>query len=529
MWLMGTTATHRGPVLIGGGELGRCPTRIHHSRFNDAARSTSAVVERRIAEGRRWEETVVAHILERLPAWTMISSTDGVFDRTAPVVIDPTVRAHSREAITTVLLRAGVPLIFGGRISAPHLHAVGAPDLLVRLDDGYAPIDIKHHKVIGERGVPARLAPADQLQDTGGSLRTFRSERVIDLLQVAHYWTLLDSLGYASARHIAGIIGSEPAVTCLWVDLADGNPRLLDRYQTALDDAIAVVEAGQDQPGVPLVPAVWRGECRSCPWADLCRAELEDVDHVSLLPAIGAIETKHLLAAGISTTSHVADLDTGALADEFEIPDEAILQARARGAGTLLRRTGADVTLPNTAVEIDFDVETYRGVLYLAGLLITDADGSRFEPIADWTGTPGGERRVLADLFAFFDNVASSDDAVVYHWTGYERTILREAGERHGLSLGSAPSVDAWFDAYACDLWSWTKERLVSPSGYSLKVIAPLCGFEWRDDDPGGAQSEIWYSDLLKGDASRRSRLFEYNEDDVAAQLAIRRWVRARW
>ena len=93
------------------------------------------------------------------------------------------------------------------------------------------------------------------------------------------------------------------------------------------------------------------------------------------------------------------------------------------------------MTLPNTAVEIDFDVETYRGVLYLAGLLITDADGSRFEPIADWTGTPSGERQVLADLFAFFDNVASSNNAVVYHWTGYERTILREAGERHGLSL----------------------------------------------------------------------------------------------
>ena len=60
-------------------------------------------------------------------------------------------------------------------------------------------------------------------------------------------------------------------------------------------------------------------------------------------------------------------------------------------------------------------------------------------------------------------------------------------------------------------------------------MIAPLCGFDWRDDDPGGAQSELWYVDLLNGAESRRSRLLEYNEDDVAAQLAIRRWVRARW
>lgn len=529
MCVMGATTMHKEPVMIGGGELGRCPTRIHHSRFNDADRSTDAVVEHRIAEGRRWEETVVARILEAHAAWTTIASIEDPLERTAPVVIHPSLSSIEREELTTMMLRAGVPMIFGARISAPHLHSVGVPDLLVRLDDGYAPVDIKHHKVIGRSGIPARLATVDHLNDTGGVSQMFRSERTTDLLQVAHYWTLLDDLGYANPRRLAGIIGSEPAVTCLWVDLDSGSPRLLDRYRTALDEAIAVVETGRGQPETPLVPAIWRGECRSCPWAAFCRSELEGVDHVSLLPAIGASDTRHLVAAGVSTTARMAGLVPGTFVGNVEISGEAILQARARRAGTLLRRSDVDVALPDAAVEIDFDVETYRGVLYLAGLLITDSGGSRFEPIADWTGTPGGERQVLADLFAFFDDVAASDDAVVYHWTGYERTILREAAERHGLSLRSAASVDAWFDRYACDLWAWTKQRFVSPNGYSLKVIAPLCGFDWRDDDPGGAQSELWYVDLLRGDESRRSRLLEYNEDDVAAQLAIRRWIRARW
>lgn len=114
----------------------------------------------------------------------------------------------------------------------------------------------------------------------------------------------------------------------------------------------------------------------------------------------------------------------------------------------------------------------------------------------------------------------------MYHWTGYERTILKEAAVRHGLSLRSAPSVDDWFDRFGCDLWSWIKQRFVSPNGYSLKVIAPLCGFNWRDGDPGGAQSELWYVDALDGDDEQRVRILEYNEDDVAAQAAIRRWVR---
>ena len=137
-----------------------------------------------------------------------------------------------------------------------------------------------------------------------------------------------------------------------------------------------------------------------------------------------------------------------------------------------------------------------------------------------------GHRRLT--IFRYFDTLADHDDVVVYHWTGYERTILKEASERHGLSLQSAPTVDDWFDRYACDLWSWIKRRFVSPNGYSLKVIAPLCGFDWRDDDPGGAQSELWYVDALAGDDVQRARLLEYNEDDVAAQAAIREWVRAQ-
>jgi predicted RecB family nuclease len=235
-----------------------------------------------------------------------------------------------------------------------------------------------------------------------------------------------------------------------------------------------------------------------------------------------------LLNSGITTTAQVASLEPGIVFGGYTITEEAILQARARASGTLLRRPGVDLDLPDAAHQIDFDVETYRGALYLAGLLIDEPGGSAFRPISDWTGTSAGERRVLEGLFRFFDSVAERGDAVVYHWTDYERTILNEASARHNLSLRSAPSVDAWFDQFGCDLWWWIKQRFVSPNGYSLKVIAPLCGFEWRDGDPGGAQSELWYEDALDGDNEQRARILEYNEDDVAAQRAIRKWVLRR-
>jgi predicted RecB family nuclease len=63
--------------------------------------------------------------------------------------------------------------------------------------------------------------------------------------------------------------------------------------------------------------------------------------------------------------------------------------------------------------------------------------------------------------------------------------------------------------------------------GLSIKKVAPALGFEWRDDDPGGLQSQGWLVDARSAEdesvrLAARKRLLEYNEDDVAATAAIR-------
>ena len=87
-------------------------------------------------------------------------------------------------------------------------------------------------------------------------------------------------------------------------------------------------------------------------------------------------------------------------------------------------------------------------MVYLAGVLADEGDGSSYRPIADWTATEAGERKVVAELFAFFDRLADRGDAVVYHWTGYERTMLQAASDRHGIRLRTAPDVDTWFEEH---------------------------------------------------------------------------------
>ncbi|MGI8417627.1 MAG: ribonuclease H-like domain-containing protein, partial [Nakamurella sp.] len=66
-----------------------------------------------------------------------------------------------------------------------------------------------------------------------------------------------------------------------------------------------------------------------------------------------------------------------------------------------------------------------------------------------------------------------------------------------------------------------------------LKAIAPVAGFQWRDPEPGGENSMAWYRAALgSGDADgggpglqTRQRILDYNEDDVRATAAIRRWM----
>ncbi len=510
--------------LVGGGELGRCLTRLHHDRFTAADTVVDPVAADRIAAGRRWEAEVLAILLDGVDA-AALRDAEQVPDAVAILLPEDLSRSR-RERLTLVALAAGARLVLGGRLVSPDRNAVGEPDLLVRLDGGYAPVEVKWHRVLDEDGLPARLSHLPDLWRCDGT-GCFLPARSRDLVQIAHYRRLLEDHGVASDAPVGGVIGTDPGPRCAWVDLTRGDPSPLARADTALAEAVRTLAHGRTHPEHPLVPPLWRRECRDCPWRGPCRHHLETRDDVSLLPHVTPRIAARLVAAGIDTTTRLADLRPGTRLGGTRIPHEAVLEARARQAGTLLPRRRAVPDFASVTTEVDLDLETYHGTIYLAGLLTTSDAGTTYRPIADWTGTPAGEREVVRELFAAFDELAGGD-AVVYHWTGYERRMLRGAAARHGLRLRSAPDVDAWFDRFACDLWRWTKEHFVSPDGYSLKVVAPLCGFRWRDADPGGAQSELWYAAALAGAADQRERILAYNEDDVVAQLAIRRWVRAR-
>jgi predicted RecB family nuclease len=509
---------------LGGGDIGVCLTKIHLDRFTPTAVVDDPVRDRLIAKGRAYESTVLEALIDHHGSVVCESVDDVPSVGSTPIVIARTTRVDDAHRLTLAAMASGADLIMGGRLGGRGEQLVGAPDLLVRVADGYAPVDIKNHLVIGDKGPEAR---AENLFDLGGDRGrpvVFRSSRRRDLLQVAHYWRLLDAAGYATHRPVGGIIGSDDPSVCLWVHLDDGERTLLDALDGYLIEAQEVVAHGRDNPDTPLVGAWWKGECRRCDWRERCLALLSAAEDPTLLNGISVVDREELAVDGITTITDVA----GLAPDDDRVQNaEVITQARARIAGRLLRRGKAPAvdSLPSAFREVDFDIETYNGRIYLAGFLVTEDEVSRYEPIVDWSGSPDGEARLVRELFRRLVDYGT-DDTVLFHWTAYEERTLAEAGERHGANIDGVPSVADWFSSHAVDLWDWARSNLVSPRGYGLKVVAPLCGFEWRDDDPGGLQSEIWFEELQAGDESMKDRILAYNEDDVIAQREVRRYVR---
>ena len=531
-----------------------------------------------------------------------------------------------REAATIEAMSNGTRVILGGRLRLDVAgRRVGKPDVLVRAEtrpDGawaYIPVDVKHHKAFDAAPDAVTLespltAPAwsDATPRTGWAVGSHRKS---DGLQLAHYVRMLQACGHDSASGMGGIIGKEAVIS--WIDLTDrtllqtwrrgkaDKESLLERYDFEFAfrlDVIASAAAGEG-----IVEPLLNSDCPTCPWAGVCKPELEARDCISLLPGIGYREWHVHRQHGITSRRQLAvlDYDAARLRDAFEkrgelaplvesarsmapeapieeivgrrspaklaaltshgiqtagdlaaLPDDVVATAgrpvgnlaatidRARvasfGSGEAHRRRGVDrVEIATTDVEIDIDMENaLDGSVYLWGAL---HDG-RYRSFVSWEPmTPRAEARVFAEFWDWLTEVRSTAKAAgqtvaVYCWSqnaeiGAMKTGAQLAAEELGRENDPAEVDELIASGDLIDLLRVFDKHIETGGLSGLKLIAPLAGFEWRDEDPGGAASMLWHAEAAtatdrQAQLEIQSRLLTYNEDDVRATEAIRSWLR---
>ena len=141
-----------------------------------------------------------------------------------------------------------------------------------------------------------------------------------------------------------------------------------------------------------------------------------------------------------------------------------------------------------------------------------------------WIFFDAGNTVVHMDFGFMAERLEAVGEYAVYVYSHHEQTTLRRLAERYG---GSA-ALDRFRDRFV-DLYEVAKRSVVFPTPrYGLKALAEFVGFQWRDEDPGGAQSMAWWAEYQKDPATNQrllDRILRYNEDDVRATFALRDWL----
>jgi predicted RecB family nuclease len=533
-----------GQVRLGPAAAGRCRRRVHLDSDGNAPAAARAPLDDglrlRLAAGDAHRTAVLAAIGA---ATTAVDAVGDRFrwdpsgtDRPA-VLVEPSLRSENR---------------------------FGTPDLLLWTGDGYQSVIVRSHRTT-DPGSGALTSPvSDPLQvgvDAGRKARAHPA----DALALAHHHRLLQDLGLASSVARGGVIGlggpgGGDSTVVLWhrLDVADSS--VLADYDRRFADRLAVATAAAT--GAPALALPSRiGECRRCSWWPVCSADLEAGKDISLIFAGGDVDVLH--GAGVRTVDDLAALDAEvarALPLTGVAAGTARVRARAFLAGWRLVRKAEQVTVRRADLELDVDMESfledgaYLWGTYLTGPAVEDLGlTTGYRAFVSWSPLPDrDEGRAFAEFWRYLSDLREIAAARGLTFAAYcysrsaEERWLRSTPLRYAQVPGMPTSEQIsefcsspeWVDIY-----QEIRDQFVVPGSMKLKVLAPVAGFHWRDPEPGGENSMAWYRQAVGGvsggsssctgpvepvDRAMSERILRYNEDDVLATLALRRWMTQR-
>lgn len=480
---------------------------------------------------------------------------------------------------TSELMNRGAELIVRPRLSDDVVHRRRASvQLLVRVGRSdeqfvYAPVIIKNNEILESastrrilEGSLERLRPNEATYTDGvgprSSLTVTRNG-----IALAHATRVLMALGHGDAAARVAMIDRHRRLW--WFDLASANyPRFnLATYDALYEQRLAVLQAhdewSRDGGEFPTSP-YWHRDCVECPYSSYCEHQLESIDDVSLTRFTNLEQQVMLHEQGVDTRGQLARLDpvrarlarskVVALHADFaredflgrsiDKLDDLVYRSRAHVRGTSLRKV--DVSLmgcPSADVEVDIDMESYDERTYLWGASVSlrhpvDGVDPGYHSFAQWRELSSeSEARVFAEFWSWFANLRERSEeqgrsvAAYCFWAQAEDGAMNRAV---ASPLDGGPQLKDLIEFRAdpslwIDLHEFAKRQIQTEGPLGLKQLAGAAGFQWRDVNPSGEASMVWFESASGGDTEAaqlaRQRILEYNEDDCRANKALRNWL----
>ena len=546
--------------LLRGEEILACVHKVALTRgatFDFARPATSPEMEKR----RRDAETLRNSVLQEIGANTPgaveargVEDTEALMASGAEVILRPRLRDDiegKRRANVNILVRVG-------RENEKFI---------------YAPVLVKNNEII-ETAVTRRILEGSLLK-LQPSEATFtngvgpRSNQTVQRngIVLAHATRVLQSLGHGDASARVGMIDRNHRLW--WFELnASDYPRFnLSAYEELYQQRLNVLNghekwlAGEEE--FPTKP-FWHRECLDCEFASHCEPALQKIDDVSLTRFSKVEEQFALHELGIDTRAQLARLDPQRarqaknkvlnpteqypledyLGKSVEKLDDLIYRARAHVRGSYLRIVDSNkLKCPTADVEVDIDMESYDDATYLWGASVTlNTHVEGIEPgyraFVEWGElTAEAEAKIFQDFWQWLSDLREKCAAQGLTIAGYCFWAQAEDGAMNravesplpgGPTQGDLQSFRSQTPAQWIDMHDIAKQQIQTEGPLGLKQLAVAAGFHWRDENPSGEASMLWYevarNETPEGSTSRQ-RLLEYNEDDCRATKALRDWL----
>jgi predicted RecB family nuclease len=484
------------------------------------------------------------------------------------------------EDETTSMMRDGAPLIVyprlardteGRRYASVHvLVRVG------RVDEQftYAPLLIKNHEVVEVastrrtlRGTLEHLRPLEaEFVDGVGTRSALPMTR--SGLSLSHATRVLESLEHADPGCRGGIIDRQSRLW--WFDLADSSyPRFnLATYDRLYEERVGVLVAHDTWTisggAFPTAP-YWHRDCPECPYSDYCEEQLEKLDDVSLARFTSFDQQLLLREHGVDSRAQLARLDPElarrarhttinplephrteeVLGRSIDKLDDLIYRARAHERGTSLRIVDASrVGCVTADVEVDVDMESYDAATYLWGASVTlnrptDGVTSGYRAFVEWGELDhNAEARIFRDFWTWLSDIRAACRAQGRTFIAYCFWAAAEDGAMNraiAAPLTGGPRLEDLVAFRRADPPAWVdlheqaKRQIQTEGPLGLKQLAVAAGYHWRDPNPSGEASMVWYETACRDDSpdalASRQRIIAYNEDDCRATKALRDWL----